>query len=524
MIRNILKEEIKKTVKALYNKESVFDVSLSPEGGFGDYASNVAMVLGVGSARDSAEKIKEELEKSEDLNKYIKKIDIAGPGFLNFYLSDETLASELKNILKKPHKKFEKINLEFISANPTGKLHIGHGRGAFYGDVLANVLEYSGYGVEREYYINDAHSSTQIKELSKTAVGKGKTYLTDYLKSKINALELKDEPEEAGHLLAKEVQKDNQGFIEHDLGIKFDTWFSEEELYQRKMIEKTLTVLNHKGLVYENDGAKWLKTSEFGDDEDRVVIRSDGSCSYFIADIAYHQDKIDRGFNSLIDIWGADHQGHIKRMMAVHKMLEWRSSMTILVTQMVALKEGGELKKLSKREGTVVLLDELLGEVGLDALRWFYLSKTLSTHMEFDVDLAKEESKNNPVYYVQYANARISSILAKSKIKKTLAYFIKPSAGKLIAGDDKEKGAIRSLIKKLSQFDEIIEDTANDYQVNRMTTYVYELAQEFTKFYENVRVVGSGEYEFARIYLIIQTQKTLKMALGLLGINAPDKM
>jgi len=526
MIRNILKEEIKKAVKNLYNKDVDFDVI--KEERFGDYASNVAMIIGEGNPKDVAEKIKSELERSESFSGAVDKIGIEGPGFLNFYLADDFLASELKKIEKPFSAKAtkEKINLEFISANPTGKLHIGHGRGAFYGDVLANVLKYAGYRVEREYYINDAKASAQIKQLGKTAVGEGETYLTDYLKSKIKSLKTEELPsEDAGFLLAGEIQKDNQGFIEHDLKIKFDKWYSEEaEIYTRKMLEKNLAVLNHKKLIYEKDGAKWLKTSEFGDDEDRVVIRSDGTYSYFLADIAYHQDKVDRGFDKAIDVWGADHHGHVKRMMAVKKMLGWRGELEIMVSQMVTLKESGELKKMSKREGTAVLLEELLREVGLDAMRWFYLSKALSTHMEFDVDLAKEQSKKNPAYYVQYAHARIASILKRAGLMKKIKSCILNKKNLFVAEDKKEKNATRALVKKIIQFDEVIEDTAHDYQVHRLTSYVYELAHEFAVFYENVQVIGSGKNEPARIYLINKTQDIIKTTLNILGISAPKEM
>ena len=636
MIRAVLKSEIGEAVKKLYGKEVFFGVSA--DGKHGDYSSNVAMVLGVGVPRETAEKIKNELEKSEKFSKLVSRVEIAGPGFLNFTLSEDGLMEGLKSCGERKKGGKKKIQVEFISANPTGQLHIGHARSAFFGDALSNTLEAAGHEVEREYFINDSKESTQIKELGKTVLGKGTSYLSDYLKSKISNLKSQNsiletqisnlkaegrEPEtesEAGYLIAKEIQKDNQDFIAKKLGIKFDKWFSEEEeLRKKKAFEKTLDLLKKNGVVYEKDGALWLKTSEFGDDEDRVLVRSDGSVSYFLSDIAYHINKFERGYDAIIDIWGADHQGHVKRMMAVKKMLAETAGIgekcdfKILISQMVTLMDGGERKKLSKRKGTIVLLEDLVEEIGIDAARWFYLQKSLSTHMEFDLALAKERSRKNPVFYVQYAHARINSILEKAgasrKLVQKIAYpaaahtydflnkfslrvtkkggaenagfrggadkettssprafiynFLKdptanprvdevaslssaggfwgrilrwigakqksvPLRGDFIAklldrGEKPKLSPAITLIKKLIQFPEIIEDTADDYQVQRIATYAYELANEFSQFYRDVKVIGS-ENEKELIALVAFTGKTLKDALGLLGISAPEKM
>ena len=437
----------------------------------------------------------------------------------------------MKNLNKKPARLGRgKIQIEFISANPTGELHIGHGRSAFYGDALANVLKTTGYKVEREYFINDSKESTQIKELGKTALGKGETYLTDNLRKKISALggsafggkKLKDDGE-AGYLLAKEVQKDNQKFIEKGLKIKFDKWFSEEkELRAKKVFEKTLEMLKKNKLAYEKDGALWLKTSQFGDDEDRVVLRSDGSVSYFLSDVAYHANKFGRKFSKVIDIWGADHHGHVKRMMIAKEMLTppggagWKGDLEILISQLVTLKKGEELQKLSKRKGNIILLKDLVEDLGIDSVRWFYLQKSLSTHMEFDLDLAKEQSAKNPVYYVQYAGARMASILAKSEIRNPKSETI----SKLKTSNSKP---VRNLVVKLIQYPEIIEDTARDYQVHRLTTYAYELANEFSQFYRDVKVIGA-ENEKELVTLVALTRKILADTLGLLGISAPEKM
>ena len=523
-MRDIIKKEIEGAIKKVYpERNQGIDFNVSADGKFGDYSSNVAMVIG-GNPRENAEKIKSHLEQVSNFQFLISKIEIAGQGFLNFTLSERRLAEGLKNLghsvsKRTPSVHKKKIQVEFISANPTGELHIGHGRSAFYGDALANVLMAAGYKVEREYFINDSKESAQIKELGKTVLGKGVFYLTDYLKAKIQDSRFKIQVEdevEAGYLMAQQIQKDNQKFIEKDLKIKFDKWFSEEkELREKTFFKKTLDLLKKKSLVYEKDGAVWLKTPAFSDDEDRVLLRSDGSVSYFLSDIAYHVDKNRRGYNKMIDIWGADHHGHVKRMMAVKKMLGWKGDLEILISQMVILKEGDEKKKLSKRKGIIILLKDLIKEIGLDACRWFYLEKSLSTHMEFDMALAKERSIKNPVYYVQYAGARMSSILSKSKISA--------KGGSASGGNFQFPKSVRNLVVKLIQFPEIIEDTAKDYQVNRLTIYAYELAKEFSQFYESTKVIGS-ENEKELIALVALTRKTLVDVLNLLGISAPKKM
>jgi len=518
-MRSILRAEIKKAL----NKKINFNVFTNEK--FGDYSSNVAMILAKDLKNNPIEVANNLKSQISNLKSgFFEKIEVAPPGFLNFTLSEKGLIEGVTNICDSKYLsrlgKGKRIQLEFISANPTGELHIGHGRSAFYGDSLANVLEKAGHKVEREYLINDSKESTQIKELGKTVLGKGKSYLTDYLKSKIQDTRYKiqktQDEGEVGYRIAKKIQKDNEKFIK-SLGIKFDNWFSEElQLRRKNEFKKTIELLKNKKLVYKKDGALWLKTSEYGDDEDRVIVRLSGEITYFLSDIAYHLDKIKRDYKKIIDIWGADHHGHVKRMMAVKKMLGWKSDLDILISQLVTLRDGGERKKLSKRKGDIVLLKDLIKEVGIDAVRWFYLEKSLSTHMEFDMVLAKEQSEKNPVYYAQYAHARMSSILAKSEIRSTKLETI--FKAKII-----NSKPIRKLILKLIQFPEIVEDSANDYQMQRLTTYVYELAGEFSQFYRDVRVIGS-ENEKELIALVVLTRKILADTLKLLGISAPEKM
>ncbi|MEK7115507.1 MAG: arginine--tRNA ligase, partial [Patescibacteria group bacterium] len=459
------------------------------------------------TAKETAKSIVAQLDKSEETKKRILKMEIAGPGFINFFLKNEVIVSELEEIGEKAKKGFgfrkgEKINIEPSSANPTGQFHIGHGRGAFYGDTLANILEFTGGDLTREYYINDSRESNQIKELGKTTLGQGETYLTEKLKTQI--ARLKTESQDigvVGFLLARIVQSDNREFIEKKLGIRFDIWYSEDEKLRATLLnDRTLAALKMKELVYEKDGAVWLKTSEYGDDEDRVIIRSDESKTYFLSDISYHGDKFARGYDVVIDVFGADHHGHVKRMMAAKKMLGWKGDLKIFVAQMVSLKENGVSAKMSKRAGNVVLLKDLVDEFGLDVVRWFYNEKALSTQMEFDMALAKEHSAKNPVFYVQYAHARMNSILEKAKS---------------VSGDNVSIEAIlkepsaKNLALKILQFAEVLEEIANDYQAHRLTTYAYELASAFSAFYRDVQVVGEGSYNTGALATINITKITL---------------
>ena len=485
---------------------------------FGVYATNL-------DSREGAEKI----AGSSKIKEYFTtEIVEKGPRvFLNFHPKGKALEEGLEFALRE---KFDfvppksKIQVEFISANPTGELHIGHGRDAFYGDALVNILETAGGKVEREYYINDAKGSTQVRELGKTVLGRGETYMTEDLKRRIQETRAKiqtDDEGEAGYLMAQEIQKDNKKFIEEVLKIKFDSWFSEEKnLYEKKEVEKMLLKLKKKNLSYEKEGALWLKTSEFGDDEDRVLVRSDGAFSYFLVDLAYHADKFEkRKYGKVIDIWGADHQGHVKRMKAAGKALEWKGELEILTGQLVALKEGGKRKRLSKRKGNVVWMKDLVKDAGIDASRWFFLEKSANSHTEFDLDLAQEKSKKNPVYYVQYSHARACSILKKLETRNSKLETI--SNIKILNSKHE-----RALILKLVQFPEIIEDVSKDYQVHHLTTYVYELAGAFTDFYENVQVLNAetDDLKEARVFLVCATGQILERALNLLGITAPVRM
>lgn len=548
MISHFLRKETEKTLKKLFpdvDAKRVVVSSLRQFGQFGDYATNAAMIVSAGvgkNVKEVALNIVDELEKGDEVKNRVLKMEVAGSGFINFFLKDEVIVSELKEVGQKAKEGFdfrkgEKISIEPSSANPTGEFHIGHGRGAFYGDALANILEFAGAGVTREYYINDSRESNQIKELGKTALGQGETYLTEKLKTQIARLIVPEaDPPLAGKsqdigvvgfLLAQIVQSDNREFIEKKLGIRFDIWYSEDEKLRATLLnDRMLAALKMKELVYEKDGAVWLKTSEYGDDEDRVIIRSDlpapnaarqagGSKTYFLSDISYHSDKFIREYDVVIDVFGADHHGHVKRMLAVKKMLGWKGNLKIFVAQMVSLKEDGVSAKMSKRAGNVVLLKDLVDEFGLDVVRWFYNEKALSTQMEFDMALAKEHSAKNPVFYVQYAHARMNSILEKAKS---------------VSGDNVSIEAIlkepsaKNLALKILQFAEALENIANDYQVHRLTTYAYELSSALSAFYRDVQVVSEGSHNTGALAMINITRTVLAKCLSLLGISAPEKM
>ncbi len=522
MAREEIAKLVEKAVRDLYKKKVKIKIERPTETTYGDYATNVAMVLKK-NPQEIANIIKSDiLERVEAKN-----------GFINFFLSKEYLQRQVGEVLKQGEKfgqlkigKKQKVNVEFISANPTGPLHLGHGRGAFFGDTLSNVLERAGYKITREYYINDAKNSAQIKELGKTALGRGVTYLTPYLRIKIlkltPALKKTQKEGEAGYLLAQEIQKDIKNFIEKKLKIKFDNWVSEEDLYRKNKVDKIYYWLKKKNLTYRKEKAEWLKTSKFGAEQDWVILRETGEPTYLLSDVAYHKDKFARGFQKIINIWGADHQGHVSKIKAAAKILSFKGDLDILISQVVRLKRV----KISKRKGKIITLEWLINETGAAPARFLYLMKSLDTQMEFDIELAKEKSVKSPVYYCQYAHARICSILRKIKSHKPQA----PSYRLLNHPSELE------LIKQLIRFPEIIEDTAIDYQVQRLPQYSMDLAAAFHQFYRDCHVLPSSnktgvkedkvnkELSQARLGLILATKAGLKNTLDLIGVLAPGKM
>ncbi|MFH1956099.1 MAG: arginine--tRNA ligase [Patescibacteria group bacterium] len=519
-MRELIRKEIAKAIKKLFNKEIVFSVVSG--GNFGDCSSNAGIILG---GKEPAEKIKNQLEQLSTLYPLLSKIEIAGPGFLNFYLSEKGLLEGLNNINKKLKIKKLRISLDYLDANPTGPVHLGHARSGFYGDVLANVLEFYGHKVTREFYINNAKSSGQIQSLGKTALGRGEEYKHEQLLKILKKPEVKKklknikDEKEAGYYIAKIIQKENEQFLKKKAKIKYNLLFEEEKIYSSGLLKKIIEKLKKSGSTYEKDKALWLKASKEGDKEDRVLIRSTGEPTYVLPDIGYHWDRLVKRKNDLvINIFGADHFGYGPRLKGALNVLKIDPErIKIFVAQMVRLIKDGKEFKMSKRKGDFITLEKLIDEVGLDVTRYFFLMKSLDTHMDFDLGLAKEQSAKNPVYYIQYACARMASILVKSPPQKGEARSI------LLSGKIINLKPVRNLALKLIQFPEVVEDIANDYQVQRLTTYAYELASEFSQFYRDVKVIGSeNEKELTRLVAI--TRQILKQTLDLLGISAPEKM
>ncbi len=480
----MVKKDIEKVIKKALKGSRVPDFVIEEprEKKFGDYSTNVALLLKEVSAESLVKKID---------SKMFKKIEIAGPGFINFFLSDDYLQKKLKRSLKKDFGKLnigkkKKINMEFISANPTGPLTLGNGRGGFGGDVLSNVLEKSGFDVTREFYINDR--GKQIEDLKK-GLYPGETRT------------------------ASQIQKENKKVITQKLKIKFDVWFSEKSLYTKKEVEKALNYLKKKGLTYEKEGALWFKSTKFGDDKDRVLIRENGETTYFASDVVYLKNKFSRGFKKLIFLLGADHFGYLQRMKGVAEALGYKKEqLDFIFFQLVRLFDGKKEVRMSKRMGQYIAIEEVVDEVGLDATRYFFISRGNDSHLNFDLKLAKEKSQKNPVYYIQYAYARMSSILRKAKTSSLKFNLLK------------EESEL-DLIKQILKLEEVIENTVKDYQVQRIPQYANDLAESFHRFYHNCQVIGDDkELTSARLSLVKASQKTLKQTLDLMGISAPEKM
>ena len=509
----------------------------------GDYTSGIAFSLSK-ILKKPPPVIAEMLVKKLNAQKIknFSKIEALN-GFVNFFISEECLYHQVGEILKQKHKLSPPVGglrratqVEFISANPTGPLTVGNGRGGFYGDALANILASQGHKVRREYYINDR--GEQILSLGRSIklVQKGNSasgglevglpdqenlYRGDYINELAKQIDKKLNAEEAGQKAVELILKIYIRPAIKRLGIKFDSWFSEKSLYKGGKYGEIMESLMRQDFIYEKDGATWMKTSQLGDSEDRVLIKKDGSETYFLSDILYHFDKFKiRKFDKVIDIWGADHHGYAPRLKAALKALGIpEDNLEIIITQLVRLVENGKEVKISKRAGTFITLEELVDEVGLDAARFFFLMYSPNTHMNFDMELAKERSKKNPVYYVQYAHARIASILAK--IQNPKSKIQNPSQNLKLLNTRSEL----DLIRKLVELPEILRDIAVNYEVHRLPRYSLGLAREFHNFYEKYRVVTEDKnLTSARLGLVTATKIVLANTLNLMGIKAPDKM
>ncbi|RUM59441.1 MAG: arginine--tRNA ligase [Persephonella sp.] len=549
-----LKEEILEKLESVIPEvaevKDKVRLELPKEDKFGDLSINVAFLLAK-KLKDRpvniANRIKEVLQNDDKF----EKVEVAGAGFINLFLSKEFYKRILEQIIKEKdrygavsEKNKGLINVEFVSANPTGPLHLGHGRGAVIGNVLSNILDYAGYKVVKEFYINDA--GNQIKKLGQSVYARFRQieepnypfpedgYHGDYIKDialhlykyereKILSFLNEEQAIEFCGEFAKELLLERIKNDLKDFGVEFDIWFSEKSLYSSGKVDEVIQVLKDKRLVYEKDGAIWLETTKFGDDKDRVLIKSDGSYTYFAGDIAYHYDKLKRGYDYAINIWGADHHGYFPRlksaMLALGAREDW---LQVLFIQLVKLFKDGKEVKMSKRAGSFITLKELIEEVGKDAVIYFFLTKDSNTHLNFDIDLALKQSSENPVYYVQYAYARISSVFREAKNR----FGFDPEGDFNIDINKLNNEYERVLMKYLAFMPELIYDAGEKRQPHKLTQIMYELASNFHQYYNNVKFLIEDDEDLmkARLYLLKAIRYALKTLFNLAKITPRERM
>ena len=524
-----------------------FIVEVPKDKSHGDFATNAAMLLTKQAKlkpRDIAQAIVDSLNKD---SKLIEKVEIAGPGFINFYLSQNWLYDILPVVEAQDIAygsvdigKGEKVQVEFVSANPTGLLHMGNARGGALGDSLANLLKMAGYDVTKEFYINDA--GNQIVNLGLSLEARYRQLLgetdceipengyhgqdiIDTAQRIVDAVgdsylqlpEAERQEKMIATALDEKIAAIKSGLAE--FGVEYDVWFSETTLHESGAVKEVVDLLTEKGLTYEKDGAIWLKTTDFGEEKDEVLIRSNGIPTYFAADIAYHKNKFDRGFKRVINIWGADHHGHVARMKRSMDAIGYNGDdLTVLLMQLVRLYQNGEVVRMSKRTGQYVTLQELIEDVGKDAARYFFIMRNPDSHLDFDLDLAKEQSSDNPVYYVQYAHARINSIL-----KATGKAVPKAADCDLTLLKDE---AELELIRKIANLPTEVAYAAEQLEPYRMARYATELATLFHSFYNSCRVINEDNEALtnARLVLVNAARITLRNVLTMLGVSAPERM
>ena len=511
----------------------------------GDGATNLALVIAKGLGKPPRA-VAEDLVRALTLPQgIVKKIEIAGPGFINFFLAEDQLAAVLATVHALGERfgrgdtgRGAKVNVEFVSANPTGPLHVGHGRGAALGDAIAALLDWTGYGVTREFYVNDA--GTQIDKLARSlwarvqqAVGRAAEvpdggYHGEYLvelAERILAREgraFADLPEPEGlrrcRTIGVQSQRAEQEEDLREFGVRFDVIFFESQLYQERLIEQTLADLAQRGHTYERDGALWLRSTAFGDDKDRVLRKSDGSYTYLLPDIAYHRHKRARGFAKAIDIWGADHHGYVARVQAAMLALGYPDDFFHAeIVQLVRVMRGGEEVRFSKRTGEFVTLHDLLQETGVDAARFFFLMRRADSQFVFDVDLAKSQTEENPVFYVQMAHARMSGIF-RVAARDPASLPPAPVDGSVLTQPEE-----LDLLKELAAFPGVVARAAETLEPHRITGYLEGLARIAHAWYHKYRVLGEPE-ERERLALAAAVRRVLANGLGLLGITAPERM
>lgn len=536
---------IKSALKNVYNLENIDSlvmVEIPKLKDHGDFSSNIALRLAKvlkNSPINIANSLKGELEN----NDFIEKVEVVVPGFLNFFVKKDSLSEIINKIIdqgkdygRNNFGKNEKVMVEYVSANPTGDLHLGHARGAAYGDSLTRVLKFSGYDCLREYYVNDAGNQIEVLgeslyqrylealgyefDIEKIGYqGKDVKNIASKIAKDIKEKYVHDDSEDRKLYFKKVGRELELSKIKKDLDlyrVSFDHYQSELDLYKDGKVKNTLEALKNSGFTYDLDGALWLRTTDFGDDKDRVLIKSDGSYTYLLPDIAYHKDKFDRGYDHLINLFGADHHGYIIRLKAGLKILGYNSdNLDIQIVQMVRLMENGVELKMSKRTGNAITIRELCEDVGVDVARYFFISKPIVSHLDFDLDLARKHSSENPVYYIQYAYARCASILRRVKeVKKLETYSL--------LTNDKEV----SILKELASFEQILVDICKYKEVNILCNYAYRLASLFHSYYNECKVIDETNSELTteRLALVKAIKITLENALNLLGIEVKEDM
>ncbi|CAD7782254.1 Arginine--tRNA ligase [Candidatus Methanoperedenaceae archaeon GB37] len=524
----------------------LFSIEVPKVADYGDFSTNLAFLLSK-KTKQSPQEIAKELISHLPSCDWIKKVEIAAPGFINFFLKSSAWQGVIKNIITRPEsygqgkEREEKIIVEFVSANPTGPLHIGHGRGAAVGDTLANILDYAGYKIKREYYINDVGRQIQILgrsvflrylELLGEKIDFPKDhYQGEYIKKlaqeilerKGNKYREVAEKEViplfatfAKERIMEDIKKDLNNF-----GVRFDYWFSEKDLIKNGDVANLIKWLKDTGLAYEKDGALWFASSRFKDEKDRVLVRANGATTYFASDLAYHKNKFERGFHILIDLWGADHHGYVPRLKAGIQALGYdMEKLKILLVQLVHLKRGGKPLAMSTRAGEFVTLKEVLEEVGKDAARFIFLTRSCDSHLDFDLEVAKSQNMENPVFYVQYAHARVCSL---EKIAKERGIEFPPfNAVDLTPLQSEEE---IGLMKLLARFPDLIEDIARTLEPHRLSYYLTELAGEFHRYYNKYRILDAPEDICAARFALAQAVKiVIAKGLSLLGVSAPKQM
>lgn len=514
----------------------------------GDWATNVAMqackVLGQ-NPRDLASALVEKLKSDS----HIRSVEVAGPGFINFFLADRWIGTVISSILKAGDSygkcdlgKGRKVQVEFVSANPTGPLHVGHGRGAAVGDVIGNLLSFAGWSVEKEYYVNDAGlqmsnlgRSTQSRYFELLGRGAEAPFPEDGYKGDYLYDLARDIIDKEGDTFLEKPLEDSLSFfttysceailegIKKDLdrfGVTFNGWFSEKTLYTEELVKNAVATLNERGYSYEEDGAVWFRSTDFNDDKDRVLFRSNGVPTYFASDVAYHKNKFDRGFDRVIDVWGADHHGYVPRMRAAIEALgRSPDDFVVPLIQFVNLLRDGEQVSMSTRSGQFVTLSDVIDEVGVDATRYYFVMRRYDSHLDFDLELAKKNSSDNPVFYVQYANARMSSII-RTLEERGIKFPEESELNESHLNSSEEK----KLITRLSMFPEEMEKAVTELAPHRLVNYLHDLAGDFHSFYNAHRVLDEDPKRPSRILLVKASQTVLANGFKILGISAPDRM